>query len=264
MSERDPVLKAWQVLRLIIESGGGSWGVRQLANELGMAVSTTHRALASLQSVGVLRQDPGSGLYEVDLELLRLAHQVLEAFPLTRIAHPFLTELSEQTGETSLLVQYDPGRRQLMFSSQVEGTQPLRYVVPLHSWVPIHQGASGLAVFAFLNVDERERLLNKLDAAQAHDDKPRDRASRLQSLRAEFDRIRERGYAISFGQRIAGAVGVSAPVFQAGDEVIGAAMLTIPEARFVEEHAEDMGALVRKCAAGISDALGATRTPNSP
>jgi DNA-binding IclR family transcriptional regulator len=68
----------------------------------------------------------------------------------------------------------------------------------------------------------------------------------------ECARIRAQGYACSRGQRIVGAVGLAAPVFDAAGAVFGDVCLTVPEARFDEALEPRYGGLLVAAAAEVS------------
>src|SRR3546814_14265980 len=77
--------------------------------------------------------------------------------------------------------------------------------------VPLYWGASGKAILAFLPDDEIEQILRREGASPASGEKPPSLRARM----AELREVRERGYAISEGQKLPGARGVAAPVFDA-------------------------------------------------
>ena len=60
---------------------------------------------------------------------------------------------------------------------------------------PLHVGAPGKALMAFLPADERERVLATLTLEPLTPETITD----LDALRAELDRTRVRGYAVSIG-----------------------------------------------------------------
>jgi IclR family transcriptional regulator, acetate operon repressor len=246
-ASRDPVAKAFWMLAHLVDSGQKRWSVRALATTLGMPVSTVHRTLSALAGAGIIRQDPATASYEFGSELHRLARRVVSAFPVVEIANGHLHRLAEATGETALLALYDPGRARMMFVSQAEGTHPLRYSVPVNSWLPMHRGASGLAILSYLDDESREEALAVGQGVDEID---------AQVLEQTMATIRERGYAVSHGERISGATGVAAPVFDAGGRVIGDVLITIPQMRFQPEHETRLAGLVIACAARITDALG--------
>jgi DNA-binding IclR family transcriptional regulator len=99
--------------------------------------------------------------------------------------------------------------------------------VQLNQWLPIHWGASGLAILAFLPENEQRAIVDGgLLTAQTErtiTDPP--------TLHRELKKVRKRGYACSIGQRILGAVGISAPIWNSSGDVLGDVMLTTRRSR---------------------------------
>jgi DNA-binding IclR family transcriptional regulator len=73
-------------------------------------------------------------------------------------------------------------------------------------------------------------------------------------LTQELEKIRQQGYAETFGQRIEGAVGLAAPFWRSG-EVIGSVCITIPDARFDRSSERKLAELLLECAGKITDEL---------
>jgi DNA-binding IclR family transcriptional regulator len=55
------------------------------------------------------------------------------------------------------------------------------------------------------------------------------------TLRAQLARVRKAGYAVSFGERPEGAVGIAAPILDTVGVAAGSVQLTIPKHRFKPE-----------------------------
>ena len=51
-----------------------------------------------------------------------------------------------------------------------------------------------------------------------------------------YDTIRQQGFVCSVGDRVPGLVGIAAPVWQRGRDLLGALTLTVPENRFQDSH----------------------------
>jgi DNA-binding IclR family transcriptional regulator len=75
-------------------------------------------------------------------------------------------------------------------------------------------------------------------------------------LRDELDAARTRGYVVSHGERFEGAVGVSAPVRDGADRVIGDLIATWPDNRTSTEKEATVGKIVRGAAEELSTRLG--------
>ncbi len=254
--QRDPLAKALQVLDVLVDHPEGALGVRELAGMLGTAPSTTHRILAMLADTGYVARDD-DGRYSVGFELQRLAWRVAARFPAPAIAEPVLQALTEQTGETSALGLFDPIRRQITFVAQVETQHRLRYMAELFHSIPIHAGASGLSILAFLEPALRDRIVRAPEGLPAFTSETLTTPEQLDAAMAE---IRAQGYAITHGQRATGAVGIAAPIWNSDGAVLGNVMVTVPEQRF-EPGSEQQLADAVVAAAGEMTRLVGGRMP---
>lgn len=250
--QRDPLAKAIQVLDALVDHPEGVLGVRELATMLGSAPSTTHRVLAMLTETGMVsRRDDGR--YSVGFELQRLAWRVNARFPAPAVAEPVLRDLAEETGETSALGLFDPVRNQITFVAEVQTQHRLRYMAELFRSIPIHAGASGLSILAFLDAELRANILNPPDGLPAFTDQTLTTPEDLEDAMAE---IRARGYAITRGQRAPGAVGIAAPIWTEIRTVMGNVMVTVPEQRFDPSLEPQLAAAVLRAAAEMTRLIG--------
>lgn len=255
---REPVGRALDVLAWIADHPSEPLVVRQIARDLETTPSTVHRIFGTFQDRGLIaRGDQGE--YIAGLELYRICAAISSEPSPARIAHPHLRQLSRDCNETTLFGIYDSGRRQMMFIDRVEALHPLRYVVEMHSWIPTHAGATGLAILAFLPEEERRRIYaTGLGAMTSRT------LVEVDALEAELKRVRKRGYARSTGQRVPGAVGFGAPVFDRAGVVCGDMCVTMPQQRFEEgEFAESTASMLIAASQHVTDDLKAVgyRTP---
>ena len=68
--------------------------------------------------------------------------------------------------------------------------------------------------------------------------------------------VRERGYAFSQEERRLGGVGIAAPVFGPGGQVVAEIGVSVPTQRFVASDEARLARLVTACAARITEELG--------
>jgi DNA-binding IclR family transcriptional regulator len=231
---------------------GGPWALGEIAGGVGMHPSTAHRVLAHLVEDGLVRHDPVRGRYGLGLEFLRLAWKAVGHEALRDVALPHLRELSADTGETALFGLYEPARQQMLFVAAVESAHAIRHVRPLHEWLPIHGGATGRAILAFLPENERRGVLTGPLPAVTKSTIT-DRATLEQVL----DEVRGRGYAVSSGERAVGGVGVAAPVLAGDGRVLGAVGVGIPEQRFRAADERQLARRVMAAAAAVARDAGA-------
>jgi DNA-binding IclR family transcriptional regulator len=252
---RNPIGRAFTILSWMVGRADGPWGVREIAKGVSMSPSTVHRLLGLLEDEGLVRQDDPGGGYAVGSELLRLAWAARGAHPVRSAALAHMRDLVAASGETATLGLYDPVRQQTWAAAVVESDEPFRYVSTLHEWRDLHTGASGRAVMAFLPERERKEVIarTRLQAATAFT------ITSPEELEAVLAQVRERGYAFSQEERRLGGVGIAAPVFGPGAEVVAEVGLSVPAQRFEPADEQRLAALVTSCAARITGELDGVR-----
>jgi IclR family acetate operon transcriptional repressor len=248
-AEREPVRRALELLLLMAESPQESWGVRQLAEAADHPVSSLHRTLSALVVADFVENE--GGRYRLGSEAERFSHLMNSRISLPQIAQKYLEDLVADCNESALLGVYDSSQRQMRFVISIESSNPLRYVVPLNVWGPVHAGSSGCAILAFLPEEEQRAILSEPLEALTPKTK-----TRRKLLAATLAKIKEDGYAISFGERIVGAVGIAAPIFDRSGAVCGDVCVTTPEQRFNKAFGERVTGLVVRCAKEIGRRLG--------
>lgn len=237
------------LLRVLAEAPGEST-LGDLAARLRLPVSTTHRLLALLQEQGFVERGADQRTYRPGLEFLRVGGLVSSRAQLTDVAEPFMRAVVETCDETCLLSVYLPHSRSSMIAKVIYGSHPLRYVATLYQPSSLVWGATGLGILAFLPQAVIDDLVPREGPSPATG-----KAVRLPALRRDLATIRERGYACTRGQKIAGAVGLSAPVFNATG-VVAALCITVPDTRFQAPMELRLARLLKQQAERFSAALG--------
>jgi IclR family acetate operon transcriptional repressor len=246
---REPVHKAIEVLKWMADHPDGHWGLRQIARDTGITPPTVHRILQLFEARNLVSRDT-DGNYTGGLELHHVGRGLASAVSFVTIARPLMAALAEECHETVLLGSYDYRLRQMRFIDMIEATYPLRYVVELQQPMPIHAGATGLAILAFLDVEERQSIYR--DGLPRLTDMTLSDVGRIEE---EIALIRDRGFVCTHGQRIDGAVGLASPVFDAVGKVIGDVCVTIPAPRFAEEQQRYFERIIRRTAAELTNHL---------
>jgi IclR family acetate operon transcriptional repressor len=258
--ERDALAKGIELLSVLIEAGGDDhlreWGVRELGRTLSVSPASVYRLLAKLGKYGMVQRGATPGRYMIGWELYRLSLKLNSNYTLQKLGGRLLHELTALTGETSVLAVYDHARMERMFVGAAFSSQPLRYVVRLHEWLPVYAGAAGLAIMAFLPEEDRRVIIERTGLAAITVNTITDPIR----LEVELASVRMQGYAFSRGQHSLGAVGIGAPVWGADGRVLGCVHLTMPEGRFEEEMKERYAGLVRECAAKLTKAIVGRKT----
>ncbi len=131
------------------------FGVGELSRRVGLAKSTVFRLLSTLESCGLVAQNPETDLYHLGVEIIILANSVFLYSDLRQIARPHLRSLVNTIGETaSISVLVD---REIINLYQFEFSG--RLVVRAGSTglrMPFHAASAGKAIAAFLTEEDLE------------------------------------------------------------------------------------------------------------
>lgn len=223
----------------------------ELAKRLSLSSSTVHRLLDLLAGEGLVERDDAMRLYRPGMEFFRIAALVYNRMPVRVLALLFLREAAKENEENAYLGLLDSRAGKMTFAAVAESQHQLSYRVALNELGSLVTGASGLAILAWMTDEDRDQVLMRESRAVLFKNK-KARAAFLK----ELARIREQGYAQTFGQRIKGAVGIFAPVFNAQSSVIGSLGYTVPEIRYQDSLLPRLSGAVIRHAGALSNALG--------
>ena len=223
---------------------GGDLGVTEIARRLRCSKSVVHRILVALVEAGYLGADPATRRYRLGAKALLLARAAAPHDDLRRRAMPHLQTIRERTGETATLSVLRGSVR--VYAEQLEGRHAVRQTVEVGGEAPLHLGASGKAILAFL--DPSARPAN----------------ARGSALEADLERLRRRGYAVSHAERIPGAASVAAPIFDHRGAVVGSVSAAGVLARSDARTTARYGAIVAAEARALSRELGWRPSQVSP
>ncbi len=239
------------LLRLISKQSG-SFNLKDIATEAGLPVPTVYRLLDLLAKEGLVAQDGARRGYRIGSELYRIGSLVKVNTPIARMIESILAQAVAEVDETCHFAQYLPAQLAVMFDARVDCSHPLDFRWEVYKPRTLLWGASGRTILAYLPEDTVDQALTAEAAASP---------SRLPE-RAELDQalaaIRRLGYGFTESQRVAGAVSIMAPVFDAGDKIYGALGFVMPEQRFSPDRLEVLVDTAKKCASQVSIAMGAT------
>jgi DNA-binding IclR family transcriptional regulator len=222
----------------------------EISQYLGLHKSTAHRLLSLLKKKGLVVVDPTTQLYSLGPALVELAWVVLRQQDLRSLCRPFLEQLRQATNETVSLNMRIGNKRVCI--EELPSDQEVKYSQAMGLTAPLHVGAPGKALMAFLPADERERVLATLTFEPLTPETITD----LDALRAELDRTRVRGYAVSIGERSPWAAAVAAPIRDRSGQTIVAVSVLGPSHRLTAKVLKELGGQVIKVAREISAALG--------
>lgn len=228
-----------------------SLAVRESAELLGVAPSTAHRLLATMQANGFVVQDPTTRRYGAGPALLNVALASLRRIDVGRVARPHLSALAVETRETvSLAVAEGTTVR---FIDSVEGSETVRVSARTGVVVPAHSTAAGKVFLAGLG---KEELLRLYPSARLQRRTPRTVVTRSKLLK-ELEQVRRAGYATSYAESSLGLGAVAVGIRDVRGRTIAALAVSLPVERLDERRAERIAVAVQRRARRVEEELGA-------
>lgn len=243
------VERALDVLLLFTRATGPTLGVSEISRRLELSKAVVHRILATLRSRQLVDLDQHSRRYRLGPAALALGRAFLERVDIRDLARETLHRLSRITNETSTLSIPINGQR--IYLDQVTPDREVKMTVPVGQPFPLHAGSSSKALLAFLPAEERDAYLDSGSLAALTDHTVVDASH----LRDELRIIRERGYAVSFGERQAGAGSVAAPVLNHDDRPVAVLSICGPVER-IRGRIDELVAVLLPEVAQLSARLG--------
>jgi DNA-binding IclR family transcriptional regulator len=230
--------KASEVLALF-DRDHVEWGVREVAETLGVAKSSAHDLLTSLAQVGLLGRTE-AGRYRLGWRLVTLSETLLATTELRREARPILEELAAQYQETIHLAILDDTK--VVYVDKLEGRQAVRVeLTSLGTRLYPHCSALGKVLLAHRPEAEVRRIIKTGGL-------PRFTANTLtdeDELEQALAKIRRQGYAYDLEEILPDLCCVGAPVRNHTGHVIAAISMSVPAYRFQRSQTEFRKAVVR-------------------
>jgi len=190
--------------------------VAELATDAGMPTSTAYRLLAELEQHGLVQRGPDSTV-ALGTRLVALG-RTAEAGLRERVVEPaaaVMEELSEEVGETVILTA--PCALEAIVLHVVEAERhSVRLSYTLFRRGPMHRGASGKILAAFLEPAERRRLVEAVGDS---------------GLDAELEAVRRDGLAVTVAELDDGAAAVAAPILDRRGRLVAGLSVAGPAER---------------------------------
>ena len=123
---------------------------------------------------------------------------------------------------------------------RVESEQLLRRVITVGERLPLPNGATGKVLMSGMEDRELMELLGE----------------DYEAVKPDVDKVRERGYWVSNGEREVGLSAIAAPVYNAKGKMIAAISISGPTARIIDEELAEKVQSVLECAGDISRQMG--------
>jgi IclR family transcriptional regulator, pca regulon regulatory protein len=232
-------------------------GIADIADELGMSRSTTHRYVITLVALGYLEQG-ASRKYRLGLRVTDLGMSALNATGLREHAHPYLEELRQRTSYTTSIGVLDS--TDVLFVDRVRSFRRGKNNVELNlhagSRVPAYCTSIGKLLLASLPEPEQRQLIAEMTLTK----RARNTITSKKALRNELDEIQQAGFAVDDQELFVDVYAMAAPVRNDAHEIIAGVGIAAPSSIIsLDELVDALGPHLVSTADRISARLGYRR-----
>lgn len=199
-------------------------GATEIAKYMNLGKSTVFRLLSTLLAKGFITKDKNSQ-YSLSYKFAAIGKIVSSRSTLVNQIHPYLTKLTELTGETSHLVIWHSDTK-IIFIDKVIGTSSIHMDSIIGFTRLAHMTGSGKVLLAYA---EESVVQNYLDQATFACQTPNTISTRTELL-TKLEEIRKQGYACDDEESEIGLTCFAAPIFQL-EKVMAAISISGPTTR---------------------------------
>lgn len=247
----DAVLRATQILNCF--ETFPKLSLNDIHEKTGINKSRILRIAGTLEASGFLIRDLATSFYQLGPRMMALGNTITRnSTETTSMVRPYLRKLVRESGETATFYFLQGSRRFCL--AREDSPRSVRFITREGEEKPLYAGAAGKAILAFLKEEVRETILSDKIVS----DNKSYYLAPLENMRKELEIIAERGYAVSFEETSPGAAGISVPIFQSGDQLVGSIAIAAPMNRVSEEKLENWKELLFSVSRELSMKMGYT------
>ena len=234
----------------ILSQSDDPMGLPELAEILEVDRSTVHRLMSTLLQRGYVTQDPENKRYTVGYKVISLSRRAIDGYSLRVTAKPFLTQLTQETGESSNLCV--PSGDNAVCIDYEASPSPLAVTNDIGIEFLYHATAGGKVLLAYMPENKRTEIIDNYELTEFT---PRTITTRERFI-STLDTIRVQGYAVDDEEHFIGVRCIAAPIRDYSNKVIAALSMSGPSSRITLAKIPEISSIVIRIANEISQALG--------
>lgn len=237
------------ILELLREKYKTGLTNKEISSALDIPLSTCYRILASLKKYDYVQQKQNDMHYYLGFVHLRFAQALMEGLDENAIIDPYLEELHQKTGLTTLFSRFNG---QHCVAMEVRGAVNTRISVGIGEILPLHCSSSGKVILSFLPETQREKLFSVIELEEHTPQTIRS----LDALKQKIIIIQESGMAYNLGELHQGISSMATPLFDRTNKVFGALAVVGTSQDLPFESLQKFGPLFHTIGQKITEVLG--------
>jgi IclR family transcriptional regulator, acetate operon repressor len=250
--------KAAAIIERFLEERATSLSFNEILSGTQLSRATVHRLLSEMTEHALLAQAAQRDEYRLGPLLVSAGALAQQLDSPAARALPRMELLRDQFGETILLAEFQSNA--VVPVHRLDGRHEMRMTQEVGRRYPAYAGATGKVLLAWLDAVALTAYLGNV--------RPEPLTSAtvtsVEALRLDLGRIRRIGAAVSRGERVAGSIAVSAPVFDAHGRCAAALTISGVASRWCRDRMFIAGQAVGAAAEAVSMELGYRAVPAGP
>jgi IclR family pca regulon transcriptional regulator len=198
-------------------------GIAEIAREVGLNKSTTHRYVNTLAVLGYLHQDPESRKYRLGARAVEIGFAALNSIEITRIAAGPLQRLADETGFTVSMAVLDGPEIVYIERRRAGQDRQLDLNLQVGSRLPAYCTALGKVLLAAEPPAQLRALLDRIDLAR----RAPNTITAREHLLAALDRIRRGAVAVNDEELTPGLRAIAVGVRDRSRRVVAAINIAV-------------------------------------
>lgn len=234
--------RAMLVINMLARHPKRFFSVQEIFNETELPTSTIYRILYTLESFDLVERNDNKKEFRLGYTWLQLGMKMYHETDIREKAHPLLENLAHNVRETiylSIAKQFAS-----IIIDRIDSPKNVRIIDMIGEKIPYPIGAPNKVLLAFSKSDLQQQFLKQL--------KEQGKEELIENLNG----VRDKGFAISFGEKTKGTVSIAAPIFDSNKQPIAAISAECFEYDTDAEKLESIAQEVMKTAQQLSHELG--------
>jgi IclR family acetate operon transcriptional repressor len=241
--------RAMMLLEVLGEDEEGN-RLTELASRTGLAPSTVHRLLVTLEQRQFIQFNPTDRLWHIGRQVFSIGSSFVRQRNFVATALPFLRRLRDQTRETANLGIVEDGA--MVIVTQVESREITRSVASLGGSVPMVASAMGKAILSSYPSEDVAAIVSRHAMRRFT---ANTLTTRL-ALDAQMTAIRQNGYAVDDEEFVKGLRCIASVVYNDHADVICAISVSGLSTRVTVDRVPALGHLLADTARELTRTLG--------
>ncbi len=222
----------------------------ELAEQTGMSKGSAQRTVHTLQVLGYVGKHPRMRRFQLLPRAMEIGANYLVGHPLVQMAHPYLAQLANASGETANVTE--PVGHDMLYLAQLVTSKFIPVFTPVGMRIPMYCSSCGRAYLSTLP-DEQVRMLLQASARVA---RTQFTLTEVDAIMAKVAQCRQVGYATNCEELFLGDMGLAAPLVDRQGNAVGALHLSPPTSRWTMEEAQKkLAPMLIECARAISSTI---------